>query len=125
MTYEFLATEKIEIGPEIFKIALAEFAHAIGAEYVRTDSDALGEFHDPFQPVLLWSLEQGRNNGYGGTAPRLSSGVTVNFHRMNNILELNEELGYLRFIEKIKDVVNPKGSLSPDKQGIWSKQLRK
>ncbi|QFR01681.1 FAD-binding oxidoreductase [Streptomyces phaeolivaceus] len=44
--------------------------------------------------VPLWTQSQGRNNGYGGAAPRLSGSVTVNLRRMNKILEINEELGY-------------------------------
>lgn len=44
--------------------------------------------------IPLWSQGQGRNNGYGGAAPRVSGGITINFRRMNRVLELNEELGY-------------------------------
>lgn len=44
--------------------------------------------------IPVWTQGQGRNNGYGGAAPRVSGGITVNFRRMNRIIELNEELGY-------------------------------
>ncbi|OPX13252.1 FAD-binding oxidoreductase [Mycobacterium sp. AT1] len=44
--------------------------------------------------VPLWTQSQGRNNGYGGSAPRLSGSVTVNLRRMNKILEINEDLAY-------------------------------
>lgn len=44
--------------------------------------------------VPLWTQGQGRNNGYGGAAPRASGGATFNFRRMNRVLELDEELGY-------------------------------
>jgi 4-cresol dehydrogenase (hydroxylating) flavoprotein subunit len=44
--------------------------------------------------VPLWTQSQGRNNGYGGAAPRLSGGITVNLRRMNQVLELDEELAY-------------------------------
>lgn len=44
--------------------------------------------------IPLWTQSQGRNNGYGGAAPRVSGSVTINLRRMNRILELNEELGY-------------------------------
>ena len=37
---------------------------------------------------------QGRNNGYGGPAPRVRGSVIVNLRRMNRVLEINEELGY-------------------------------
>jgi 4-cresol dehydrogenase (hydroxylating) flavoprotein subunit len=31
---------------------------------------------------------------------------------------------YLRFVEKIKDAVDPAGIFSPGKQGIWPRALR-
>ncbi len=42
----------------------------------------------------LWTSSQGRNNGYGGAAPRVKGGVVLNLRRMNRVLELNEEFGY-------------------------------
>jgi len=44
--------------------------------------------------VPVWTSSQGRNNGYGGGAPRESGTVVLNLRRMNRILEVNEELGY-------------------------------
>lgn len=44
--------------------------------------------------VALWTQGQGRNNGYGGAAPRLAGSVTVNLRRMNRVLEINEDLAY-------------------------------
>jgi 4-cresol dehydrogenase (hydroxylating) flavoprotein subunit len=44
--------------------------------------------------IPVWAQGQGRNNGYGGAAPRLSGGITVNFRRMNRVIELNEDLAY-------------------------------
>jgi 4-cresol dehydrogenase (hydroxylating) len=44
--------------------------------------------------VPLWTHGQGRNNGYGGPAPRLRGSVIVSLRRMNRVLEINEELGY-------------------------------
>jgi 4-cresol dehydrogenase (hydroxylating) len=44
--------------------------------------------------VPLWTHGQGRNNGYGGGAPRVSGSVIVSLRNMNRILEINEELGY-------------------------------
>jgi len=44
--------------------------------------------------VPLWTLGQGRNNGYGGPAPRVRGSVIVSLRRMNRVLEINEELGY-------------------------------
>lgn len=44
--------------------------------------------------VPLWTGSQGRNNGYGGSAPRLPGSVIVNLRRMNRVLEVNETFGY-------------------------------
>jgi 4-cresol dehydrogenase (hydroxylating) flavoprotein subunit len=46
------------------------------------------------QKVPLWTTSQGRNNGYGGSSPRVKGSVVVNLRRMNKVLEINEELGY-------------------------------
>ena len=43
----------------------------------------------------IWTTSQGRNKGYGGSAPRVRGSVVVNLRRMNRILEINEELGYV------------------------------
>jgi 4-cresol dehydrogenase (hydroxylating) flavoprotein subunit len=44
--------------------------------------------------VPLWTLGQGRNNGYGGPAPRVRGSVIVSLRNMNRVLEINEELGF-------------------------------
>jgi 4-cresol dehydrogenase (hydroxylating) len=44
--------------------------------------------------VPLWTHGQGRNNGYGGGAPRVSGSVIVSLRNMNRVLEVNGELGY-------------------------------
>ena len=44
--------------------------------------------------VPLWTTSTGRNNGYGGSSPRVRGSVVVNLRRMNRVLEINEELGY-------------------------------
>jgi 4-cresol dehydrogenase (hydroxylating) flavoprotein subunit len=44
--------------------------------------------------VPLWITSQGRNNGYGGSSPRVRGSVVVNLRRMNKVLEIDEELGY-------------------------------
>jgi 4-cresol dehydrogenase (hydroxylating) len=46
------------------------------------------------QRVPIWVTSQGRNNGYGGSSPRLRGSVVVNLRRMNRVLDINEELGY-------------------------------
>jgi 4-cresol dehydrogenase (hydroxylating) len=44
--------------------------------------------------VPLWTIGQGRNNTYGGAAPRVRGSVIVNLRNMNRVLEVNEELCY-------------------------------
>jgi 4-cresol dehydrogenase (hydroxylating) flavoprotein subunit len=39
--------------------------------------------------VPLWALGQGRNNGYGGPAPRVRGSVIVSLRNMNRVLEMN------------------------------------
>jgi 4-cresol dehydrogenase (hydroxylating) len=40
--------------------------------------------------VPLWTHGQGRNNGYGGPAPRVKGSVVVSLRNMNRVLEINE-----------------------------------
>ena len=44
--------------------------------------------------VPLWTSSQGRNNGYGGSSPRVRGSVIVNLRRMNRVLEIDPELGF-------------------------------
>jgi 4-cresol dehydrogenase (hydroxylating) len=44
--------------------------------------------------VPLWTFSQGRNNTYGGPAPRLRGCVLVNLRAMNRVLEIEQELAY-------------------------------
>src|SRR5439155_12188776 len=44
--------------------------------------------------VPLWTFGQGRNNTYGGPAPRVKGSVLVNLRRMDRVLEVDEELAY-------------------------------
>ena len=44
--------------------------------------------------VPLWTFGQGRNNTYGGSAPRVRGSVLVSLREMNRVLEVNEELAY-------------------------------
>jgi 4-cresol dehydrogenase (hydroxylating) len=46
------------------------------------------------EKVPLWTIGQGRNNGYGGPAPRVRGSVIVCLRRMNRVLEINEESAY-------------------------------
>src|SRR5919202_3225568 len=42
--------------------------------------------------VPLWTFSQGRNNGYGGAAPRVANSILVNLREMNRILEIDDDL---------------------------------
>lgn len=44
--------------------------------------------------IPLWTHSTGRNNGYGGPAPRVRGSLIVSLRNMNRVLEINEELGY-------------------------------
>ena len=44
--------------------------------------------------IPLWTHSTGRNNGYGGPAPRVKGSVILSLRRMNRVLEIDEELGY-------------------------------
>ncbi|KAM5370218.1 hypothetical protein ACJZ2D_008621 [Fusarium nematophilum] len=44
--------------------------------------------------IPLWTFSRGKNLGYGGPAPRLNGSVALDLHRMNKILEVNDEHGY-------------------------------
>ena len=44
--------------------------------------------------LQLWTHGQGRNNGYGGPAPRMKGSVILSLRNMNRVLEINEECAY-------------------------------
>ena len=44
------------------------------------------------QKVPLWTHSQGRNNGYGGPAPRVRGSVIVSLRNMNRVLEIDERV---------------------------------
>ncbi len=44
--------------------------------------------------VPLWTHGQGRNNGYGGPAPRVKGSIVVSLRNMNKVLEIDEECAY-------------------------------
>lgn len=45
--------------------------------------------------IPLWPVSTGKNLGYGGAAPVMSGTVVLELRRMNRILEVNEQLGYV------------------------------
>ncbi|WP_403022256.1 FAD-binding oxidoreductase [Salinibacterium sp. GXW1014] len=44
--------------------------------------------------VPLWTISRGKNNGYGGPEARDPHSVILDLHRMDRIIEVNDELGY-------------------------------
>jgi 4-cresol dehydrogenase (hydroxylating) len=44
--------------------------------------------------IPLWVSSQGRNNGYGGPAPRVAGSIAVSLRRMNRVLEIDADLAY-------------------------------
>lgn len=44
--------------------------------------------------VPLWTNSQGRNNGYGGGAPRVRGSIVVSLRRLDRIIEIDDELGH-------------------------------
>lgn len=49
--------------------------------------------------------------------------LTLGTDRVASLYDFNDH-AYRRFVETIKDAVDPKGILSPGKQGIWPKRFR-
>ncbi|MGH3281236.1 MAG: FAD-binding oxidoreductase [Trebonia sp.] len=60
-----------------------------GTEQVREVVRIAAEFGIP-----LWTVSRGKNLGYGGAAPRVPGSVVVDLSRMNQIIEVNDELCY-------------------------------
>ncbi|KAK4205496.1 putative vanillyl-alcohol oxidase [Triangularia verruculosa] len=44
--------------------------------------------------VPMWTVSRGKNLGYGGSAPVLDDSIILDLHRMNKIIEINEEYAY-------------------------------
>ncbi|KAH7142102.1 vanillyl-alcohol oxidase [Dactylonectria macrodidyma] len=58
-------------------------------EEVQETIRAANQFHIP-----LWTVSRGKNLGYGGTSAILEGSVTLDLHRMNQIIEINEDHAY-------------------------------
>ncbi|MBC2779126.1 FAD-binding oxidoreductase [Parasphingopyxis marina] len=44
--------------------------------------------------IPLWTSSQGRNNGYGGAAPRIAGSVVLNLRRLNRVIDIDEESAF-------------------------------
>ena len=78
------------------------FAHATWDEYTAS-AVVMPTSVEEVQAVLrvanehrvpLWTHSQGRNNGYGGPAPRVRGSVIVSLRNMNRVLEIDEQCAY-------------------------------
>jgi 4-cresol dehydrogenase (hydroxylating) len=45
--------------------------------------------------VPLWTVSTGKNYGYGGASPRVDGSVVVDLHRLDRVLEVDDETGYV------------------------------
>ncbi len=44
--------------------------------------------------IPVWTHSQGRNNGYGGSSPRLGGSISLSLRRMNHVIEIDEDLAF-------------------------------
>ncbi|OAL50313.1 FAD-linked oxidase-like protein [Pyrenochaeta sp. DS3sAY3a] len=44
--------------------------------------------------IPLWTFSRGKNLGYGGPAPRVNGSVSLDLHRMDKVIEVNEKFAY-------------------------------
>ncbi|EOD51333.1 putative 4-cresol dehydrogenase protein [Neofusicoccum parvum UCRNP2] len=44
--------------------------------------------------IPVWTFSRGKNLGYGGPAPRLNGSLCLDLHRMDKIIEVNEQFSY-------------------------------
>jgi FAD/FMN-containing dehydrogenase len=44
--------------------------------------------------IPLWTFSRGKNLGYGGPAPRVRGSVALDLHRMDRIIEVDDEFHY-------------------------------
>ncbi|KAG4282233.1 hypothetical protein FPRO04_13354 [Fusarium proliferatum] len=58
-------------------------------EEVRAILHVANQFNIP-----LWTFSRGKNLGHGGPAPRINGSIALDLHRMNRILEVNDEFSY-------------------------------
>jgi 4-cresol dehydrogenase (hydroxylating) flavoprotein subunit len=97
-----LGADKVLISDEDLREFRDPFQHATWEEYTASAivmPTSVEEIQDVLRianahAVPLWTHGTGRNNGYGGPAPRVRGSVVVSLRNMNRVLEINEELGY-------------------------------
>lgn len=72
----------------------------VGAEWYEPGAVLLPESVEQVQAILriannhktpVWTSGQGRNNGYGGAAPRVTGSFALSLRRMNKVLSVDEQ----------------------------------
>jgi 4-cresol dehydrogenase (hydroxylating) flavoprotein subunit len=97
-----LGSDKVLTGDEDLREFRDPFQHATWDEYTASAvvmPTTVEEIQDVVRianehKVPLWTHGTGRNNGYGGPAPRVRGSVIVSLRNMNRVLEINEECAY-------------------------------
>jgi 4-cresol dehydrogenase (hydroxylating) flavoprotein subunit len=90
-------------GVVVDQSGVSEFADPFapaGADWYRPGAVLMPESVEQVQAILrianahktpVWTSGQGRNNGYGGAAPRVSGSFSLSMRRMNRVLAVDEE----------------------------------
>lgn len=94
--------------------------HASSAAVAPADTDQLREVLQIANrhKIPLWPISMGKNFAYGTSAPRMRGSVVLDLKRMNQILEINEELGYA-LVEPGVSYFDFKAELDRRQSGLW------
>jgi 4-cresol dehydrogenase (hydroxylating) len=97
-----LGSARVLTGEADLKLYCDPFQHASSDEFTAS-AVLMPESVEEIQEIVrvanrhgvpLWTLSQGRNNGYGGPAPRVRGSVIVSLRNMNRVLEIDEESAF-------------------------------
>jgi 4-cresol dehydrogenase (hydroxylating) len=97
-----LGSDRVRTTDEELREFRDPFAHATWDDYTAS-AVVMPTTVEEVQAVLgvanehripLWTHGTGRNNGYGGPAPRVRGSVIVSLRDMNRVLEIDEECAY-------------------------------
>ncbi|EUC32826.1 vanillyl alcohol oxidase [Bipolaris zeicola 26-R-13] len=91
--------------------------HVIFVNMLTFDKLNVGQL-EAVQHIFDDLFEQGKNKGYSNYRSHVDY-----MDRVASLYDFNNH-AYRRFVETIKDAVDPNGILSPGKQGIWPKRFR-